>query len=447
MKIEIDKKHNRYSFAIKKSDGKLLYASSKQFFLIPSIKSSYQYAWEAYRDAKRIPTYHLESLDKLASEEFVAPINTDVSAESMLEDHYNTILNGINDKARSVESDEDKEAIYEEIKMITSELLAIESNLEEEEGKEIDQIDDMIGFLKRITNRYFSDLLEKDKEEKEEADKAQAESDALMAEEGMGMEGMGGMEGGMGEPMPMDSPQNPLAMSSKRVLANDNFEKEVLEDFAEGACRAIQGFHPDAIYDIDIEHKEIKICDKEPILSLKVGEGMLLTNIMPNGKVYSIYPYHKSTFYQKYWKPIVESIGHIVVDNSMLLVPGKTVLPDFPSSPKSFTVNGWNIDNNKEENINVSFKGDTKDSIWLFEDAKSIRTSSSGHNVSKYTEQEYSNAIVKCINPQLKSIYGRTGAVDKILPGTNYVEVYVDFGRGLGTQIMSEQDIEIILSE
>jgi len=104
------------------------------------------------------------------------------------------------------------------------------------------------------------------------------------------------------------------------------------------------------------------------------------------------------------------------------------------------------MENNKEENIDVSFKGNGKDSIWIFEPTQSVKTAS-GENVSKYVEQDYSNAMVKCINPQLESVHEQTGVVVQVIPGTNYVEVDVDFGRGLGIQRMAEEDIEIILSE
>jgi len=254
----------------------------------------------------------------------------------------------------------------------------------------------------------------------------------------------------MGAPMPMDMPQgSPMALASKNVKDyDDEFEQDVLEDYAEKVCKVIQDIHPDAIY--DIKDREIRVSvNEEPILYLMIDSYLMLNSIVPSGKLSSIYPYHKSSFYQKYWKPIVENIGHIVIDDSMLLVPGKTALPDLPSSPKSFTINGWNIERNKGENVDVSFKGYDKDSVWLFESAKSIKitTASAGDNVSRYSEQDYSNALVKCINPNLKSIYDRTGVVVQVLPGTNYVEIDVDYGRGLGVQRMSEKDIEIVISE
>jgi len=436
MKIEIDKIQNRYAFSIKKNDGKVLYSSSKQYFLIPNIKSSYQYAWEAYRDAKRIPTYHI------ASEEFVNPVVVDVSAETMLEDHYTFILKELNLKAKGAEDKEERDAVYAEIKMVTTELLTIQENLDEE--KETKKIDELINYLRKTTQKYFPDLLKKDKQEKEEADEAsQQESEDLSNP----LDPMGGMDGGMGAPMPMDMPQgSPMAMASKKIKDyDDEFERNVLEDYAEKVCKVIQQIHPDAV--CDIKDRAIRVSEnEEPILYLMIDSNLMLNSIVPSGKISSIYPYHKSSFYQKYWKPIVESVGHIIIDDSVLLVPGKTMLPDLPASPKSFTINGLNLEKNKEDNVNVSFRGYERDSIWLFESAKSTKIKVAGA-VSKHVEEDYSNALVKCINPNLKSIYDRSGVVVQVLPGTNYIEIDVDYGRGLGVQRMSEKDIEIILEQ
>ncbi len=428
MKIKIDKIHDRYAFLIEKNNGKVIYASSEQFFLIPFVKSSYKYAWEAYRDAKKIPTYHVASLDKISGDEFVSPVVVDVSAESMLEDHYNNILEDIDDKARSADKDEDKEAVYEEVKMITTELLTIEKTLDKDEDKE--KITKMISYLRKITKKYFSDLLEEDKKEKEEKEGSGGLGD---------MGNLGGLEGleGLGELMPVNQP--PMATASKKnILADEKFVKNVLDEYAERACKAIQEKNPDAIFDINIDDREIEIAVKDkPILILKVGENMMLEDILPKGDLSSIYPYHKSIFYQKYWKPIVESIGHVLVNDSILIVNGKTVLPDLPKEPKSFTINGWNMDKNREENIDVSFRGKDKDSIWIFLPTKSEKI------ITSNTQNDSSNAIVRCINPKLKSLQQVTGIIVQELRDSQ--EVDVNWGRGLGIQRMSIKDVEKVI--
>ncbi len=81
--------------------------------------------------------------------------------------------------------------------------------------------------------------------------------------------------GDMGGAMPMDMPQgSAMAMASKIAsLAGDNFEKEMLEEYAERACKTIESSHPNSICDIDEENREIIISENgSPILCLKVSE-------------------------------------------------------------------------------------------------------------------------------------------------------------------------------
>jgi len=349
---------------------------------------------------------------------------------------------------------------YGEIKMITSELLAIKGNLDNmkeqqsQEGqrgkkvKDIETLDDMISHLRKVTNKYFPDLLARDKKEKAEVEKAQKAQDAEMAS-------MDGMDGGMGGTVPAGSPQNPLAMASKTSYGfDDDFEESILEHYAESVCEAIQSIHPDAICDINVGNKDIYIIEnEEPILNVRVGENLMVTDIIPKGDLYKIYPYHKSTFYQRYWKPIVEKIGHILVEEGILLVPGKTSLPDLPPKAKIFTVNGWDMGKNKGVNLDVAFKGKEGELVWLFEATKSekiVTANTEDDNIASY-ERDYSNALVKCINPNLKSLYGRVGTEVQGIKGINeygerdIVEVDVDWGRGLETQRMAKKDIELAL--
>ena len=65
-------------------------------------------------------------------------------------------------------------------------------------------------------------------------------------------------------------------------------------------------------------------------------------------------------------------------------------------------------------------------------------------SVSKYTEQDYLNSVVKCIDPKLESIFGRTGAVIQIIPYDDFIELDVKFGRGLGNVRLTEKQIEIV---
>ena len=51
---------------------------------------------------------------------------------------------------------------------------------------------------------------------------------------------------------------------------------------------------------------------------------------------------------------------------------------------------------------------------------------------------------VRCIDPELESINGRTGVVIQTIPHADYVESDIDFGRGLGIVRLTEPQYEII---
>ena len=123
-------------------------------------------------------------------------------------------------------------------------------------------------------------------------------------------------------------------------------------------------------------------------------------------------------------------------DIPLLIVTSKSELPDIPKGEKSFKMNGWNPDQREMSTIDLAFKGDRD--LWIFEPSFDRLAS------SKYTEQEYENSMVRCIDPSLESLYGQTGVVIQVIPHTDIVEADVDFGRGLGTVRLSEEQFEIL---
>ena len=126
---------------------------------------------------------------------------------------------------------------------------------------------------------------------------------------------------------------------------------------------------------------------------------------------------------------------------SILILKDKNKFPNVSlNSSKQFILTGWNLDTHKIDKVNISFKG-VKDQIWMFEKCQNIKEANAQ---SKYTKEEYLNSIIQCIDPQLKSIYGRTGEVIQIIPGTDIIELDIDFGRGIGIVRLTEQQIKII---
>jgi hypothetical protein len=160
-------------------------------------------------------------------------------------------------------------------------------------------------------------------------------------------------------------------------------------------------------------------------------------------KLYKIYPFHSVAFYQKYWKPIAESVGHISVGNPPILIKvDNCTLPDVPKANHSYRLEGWNVRERIGSNVDISFRGERP--TWIFEPSQNVKMAQV-QGVSKYTEQDYINAIVKCIDPKLKSIHGRTGAVIQVMPLEDMVEIDVDFGEGLGVVRLTELQIKKVV--
>ena len=240
----------------------------------------------------------------------------------------------------------------------------------------------------------------------------------------------------------------------KKLKTSATIDKDILEDllmdYGERACKAIRECHPGSFPLVEINGGEggvwILEANKEDaykaLFRIDVNSRLNVNSITPCSSLAKIYPIHSVEFYQKYWKPIVEEIGHFYLDdNSMLMTLSNNELPDIPKGEGTFSIEGWNVQKNKVDIVDISFRG--KKPIWIFKSSKTKRTASM-KTPSKYTEQEYLNAIVKCIDPLLESINGRTGAVIQVIPLADHIEVDVDFGRGLDVVRLSEQQLEII---
>ena len=118
-------------------------------------------------------------------------------------------------------------------------------------------------------------------------------------------------------------------------------------------------------------------------------------------------------------------------------------LPDIPSENKSFNLTGWNVNEKKEMNVDLSFKG--KDATWMFEpQSRSTRLSFKTQEVSRYTEEDYFNAMVECIDQKLVSLLGHTGRVIQVMADSIPLEFDIDFGRGLDVVRLTEPQFKIV---
>lgn len=420
MKVILRKVGKRFGFDIQNQNG-IIFSSNKHYFVIPHIQSSYRYAWEACRDAWKLARnhpYHVRVLNA-SVEDLEKPVRSDISAEDMIIDHYMKVYRSLREKAQGTPDDpEDREMVYQEIKKVTEELKEIAKKIESPKDKR--SIMKILGFFNKMIDKHFR------KEKRKDKDKGLKQKESII-------------------PPPEPNISVPKIASCiepkcNSPLVDEIVKEEIMDEYAQKICGAIQNKHED-IYYITDDSNTIKILgfDNKPILMVKLDDTMTVKAIIPVGKLSNIHPLYSPSFYQKYWKPIVEAIGHINLNNILLGVDSNT-LPDVPPREQIYDIDGWDIKNNTNIPMNVSFKGEKL--MWLIRPSN-IKTAQS-ERPSKYTEEEYLNAIVKCIDKNLKSIYGRTGSVVQIIPIDDLIEVDVDFGRGLDIVRLTEQQIEII---
>ena len=416
MKITIKKLDNGYGFNI--LNNKSVYSFNDLCARMPLIKSSYQYAWEAQKDASNLFKNHNYHLRVLAMEDMEDRVNVEVAAEDILTDHYSRTLKNIKQRIFDLEGDKiEREKIYQEIKMVITELRSAEKKLEDPKQKS--QIKQLLIAFQRMKQKHFLPEMQKDKNKETSI-----------------------------PPPPLAKPKEASSNYFKKTSCKFDiaYIDELLEDYAQKACKAIERKHNDFTYDTTTGDIVIKDIDGNPMLEVRVNKTLTVSGIVPVGKLAETFPIHSVEFYQKYWKPIVESVGHFCFSRPSIVIKADyDTLPDVPKSEQTFTIDGWNYEEDKEDSINLSFKGEKLS--WFFEISKQktakstqiIKTAQTKHN-----EEDYLNAIVKCIDPNLKSIYNRTGEVIQVIPHTDIVEIDINFGRGLGVVRLTEDQIEIV---
>lgn len=384
MNICITYNGKTFGFSIKE-DGKLLFSSADNEIL-PFVSGDYPLAIDAYKDALKLAgkKYHLE---KFAQEELDAPLDipiVDVSAEEMMVNHYRELLSSMEQKAAGEKPGTDTyDVVLKEIEAIEQELKGVINAMGDEAKEDRAKIVSLLKGFGRLKTKYFPHTRK----------------------------------------------------SQKTASLNRNEKIEILEDYAERACRALSNRHSDLIPVVDLgEYSVIKLVpltEKIPVIVLRVNKKLQLDNIIPKGSVSKTFPCHTGRFYQVYWKPIAEAIGHFDLSDCNVCLNTRE-LPDIIEDRLSIPLNGWNYSSEgREDSINLCTNGG--DDLWLFNPSKKCMAS----------DQSQSH-IVKCIDPALKSIYGRTGIVISDFSVGDNTEIDVDFGRGLDIVRLTPSQIEIV---
>ena len=426
MNIGLVHKNNRYGFVIISKDNKPIFDSFCQNSLVPFVKDSYKYAWQAQKHAKKMLKSSLSIL-RYSIEDLNKPITTDISAEEMLSNHYMNIYDGIEDKTHGIKgaSEKEREMVFQELKMIRDELEVVIGQIEDKQEKS--KMKRILMLYRQLIRKYFKS--EDDKSKRKEEKNPTLPSMPPSAPEG-------------GAPPVLASIIDPSS-DNMRVIEGE-VKSGLMDFYGEMACKAIERRHSGAHYVVHgKEGDEVIIFDEEnsPLIYLGVNDRLNVSRIIPMKKVQNIYPYHSVDFYQKYFKPIIEEIGHFYVDDDdTIILPSLASLPDTPKGIGSGKVRGWHVKSKKPKVLEISFRGN--DPCWFIENVKAEKFAS--NSSSRYTENEYLNSIVKCTDPKLESIYGRTGAVIQVIPNEDMIELDVDFGRGIGVVRVTESQIEIV---
>ena len=399
--------HNsRFNFRIGSFD------SARGYFIFPHVKSSYAYPWEAERDARRIlkecPSLlpHLLVLAEESDAEESEPFDPHQaqSSEDMILSHYNASFDDIAEKTSGIKGAEieDRQKVYDEIKIVVGNLLKVKEQLDEEESKK--KIDHIIGRFSRLTKENFNDLLSAD--QTDQTDQTQIATNSIHR-----------------------------YLTASLIPLTKEEEQELLEDSATKVCSALANKFSDVCYLIDPKQRRITLVShnrKMKYATLSFDRNMLLSSILPH----SYLPHSNSgEFYQNIFKPIFQSIGHFKsAARKALMVSGKTALPDLTEDNVSSDVEAIDIETKQPCSLTISFNNKK----WK----TSRKTVKMAQITSRYTEMDYMNAMVQCVDQELESIYGHTGTVIQVIPIGATVYVDVDFGHAVIR--LTESQIKIV---
>lgn len=394
-------KNNKYSFAISG-----LHDAPKSG-LFPSLFQSYDLACQAefigrkYLKVANTILKFAQSEDSSGAESD-SESGTDTPIEdtdsntfgNIITDHYFRMLESLNDRYNGIKEDlEARKDIYSELKLITQNLLQIRSSLQEKE--EIEQVKKIISHYSQFAKEKFQDLLNEDLKTKKSSFE-----------------------------------------KFKTVIANkienfpfECFKDELLEDMAVEACLSIQNYRKDAVYILDKVNKKITIASSEnPIkyLSISLDENYKINNVI------SLDPFCNNndfSFYQNYLKPLNSKFNNISI-------AGKNFqginLPELPNESKGEHL----ICDDCEVSINFDcVKNKWASSLKWIKASEVMPTS--------FKEEDFINAkLIKCIDPELDSIYNQTGTLIQVVPMIDHIELDVDFGHQVIR--LSENQIKII---
>jgi hypothetical protein len=351
----------------------------------------------------------------------------DISAEEMIHQHYDSIYQMIEERVEGEKKEEEKEIIYGEIKLIVEEILKLDEKIEN--NKEKENLKEVISKFKKLVKSRLSNFLQQDIEEKKKMDDITNEKDQMVSSD-------------------LDQQYSPATPSEEvsKVASNYGFQfrmakkdiqLNIIEEYAKKICKAIESKHPSSIYKLSKDNY-ITIVDSRnnnSLLKIQIDNELNINGIYPADNISEIYPLHSKEFYQRYWKPIISSVGHYKINNS--IINGN--LPDMPEDKKDYII--------KSSNQKIILKFATN--IWELK-ASPIDAAQESKIVpkkpSEYVEDDFKeDTIVECIIPELKSIFGKKGIVIQVIPLQSHIEVDIKFfEKERGIKRLTTDQIKIV---
>jgi hypothetical protein len=432
MKLKIYKNiSGKYEFSLGS------FNSKDHSYLIPDFKKNYDYAYEILRDANELvfkKSYHLNSIHKFSMiEDLSKPIIEDEKAEERLIGHYKNMLKEMKHKLLGIEDnpEEDKKIEYLVLKSQVEDVLKIQNHFNN--PKYDNDINKILNGYRELAQKYFKKFLDKDKKQR---DQSQEEMIPNILPADLPTE--------TGDDSAPDL--NNLTMASLNKYLDDDALIDLFNHYGDSTCQSICKNHPDAIYNSNINKNMVDIIaidTGDVILSLCINDCCHVENIIPGEKISELYPNYSPKFYQKYWKPIVESIGHFFIkDCDALIIPSMSALPDISDVSCECILNGWNPKISQEKPLSLNFNQECP--IWIISEYKNDNKKYSSHQ--NYTEEDFLKSQptrVMCIDKKL-DLYGKIGEVTQIIPINDGIgfEVDVNFGRKIVR--LSDEQIRIV---
>jgi len=398
MFIHISKVNGRYSFVAGDSpadDIGAMFCSARDFHLVDWVKSNYKSFGDAHLQAQRlVETRPSAILAKKVSYYKMAEEGDMLSMppEDMMVAHYNEQLDLIQNRLQSIGDEKARDkgdiinGVSKEIEGIFGEIQNLKKIVESQDN--LDTLEDIESEIKGIKLRL-------DEERKSLPAPKTAEST------------MGGIIVGFVKEM------SERAMRAVGAVHPNAYLSEVM-DLADSYESTISQF----------EEGEVK-----DILKLRFAKEALLTDILPMAGTWDESPLHSVSFLRKYWEPVVHAVGHIYIPEAETVMVSSII-----KSHCQF--GGFHVPSKSLADIAMSVDGDS----WK------VNVSMSKHAASKFKEDELREGMeVVCIKRELgDNYYNQTGSIKSIIPHRDYVDVVVDFRRGVGEIVLTDRDIDIV---